>query len=79
MLAKLDGGRLPKMQNITSESLPIVADAQLTDFEIYDLSVDVAEAHDLSAEQPAQAQRLAEKLKVFYFELVANSHVWQPR
>ncbi|MCC7334026.1 MAG: sulfatase-like hydrolase/transferase [Pirellulaceae bacterium] len=79
VLAKLDGGRLPKMQNITSESLPIVADAQLTDFEIYDLSVDVAEAHDLSAEQPAQAQRLAEKLKVFYFELVANSHVWQPR
>lgn len=78
VLAKLNGGRLPMMQNITSESLAAVAGAQLTDFEIYDLSVDIAEANDLSAEQPAEAQRLAKKLKLYYHELVTTSHVWQP-
>ncbi|MEO8269162.1 MAG: sulfatase-like hydrolase/transferase [Aureliella sp.] len=78
VLAKLDGGRIPKMENITSESLPTVADARLTDFEIYDLSIDTAEANDLSGEQPVEAQRLAEKLQQYYHELVTNSHVWQP-
>ena len=79
VLAKLNGGRLPKMENITNESLPTVAEAQLTDFEIYDLAADIAEAHDLSAEQPAEAQRLAEKLKQYYHDLVTTSHVWQPQ
>ncbi len=79
VLARLNGGSLPKMQNITIESLPTVAEAELTDFEIYDLSADIAESNDLSAEQPAEAQRLAEKLKLLYRELVAHSHAWQPR
>lgn len=78
VLAKLNGGLLPKLQNITRDSLPTVAGAQLTDFEIYDMSVDIAEAHELSAEQPAEAQRLAEKLKRYYSELATHSHVWQP-
>ena len=77
VLAKLNGGRLPKTENITNESLPAVAEARLTDFEIYDLSVDIAEANELSGEQPHQAQRLAEKLTQQYRELVTTSHVWQ--
>ena len=79
VLAKLNSGHLPKMENITNESLPTVAEAQLSDFEIYDLAADIAEAHDLSAEQPAEAQRLAEKLKQYYHDLVTTSHVWQPQ
>ncbi len=76
VLAKLNGGDLAKMQNITVETLPIVRDATLTDIEIYDVTTDTGESRNLAAAEPALAKRLGAKLAAEYRELVATSHAW---
>lgn len=76
VLAKLNGGEFPKMQNVTQETLPQVIDAKLTDLEVYDLSSDIGETNNLVASRPELAQRLRKKLNAAYRELVGNSHVW---
>ena len=76
VLAKLDGGKLAKMQNITSQTLPIVKNAKLTDIEIYDLALDFGEQFNLAPARPTLAKQLADKLDEEYRELVSNSHVW---
>lgn len=76
VLAKLNGGGVAKLQNITTNSLPLVRDATLTDIEIYDLSTDVHEDKNLALTRPELKQQLAAKLETHYRELVTNSHVW---
>ena len=76
VLAKLNGGRLKKMQNITTANLAAVRDASLTDLEIYDVTNDIHEDNNLARSQPENAKRLREKLERHYRELVTNSHVW---
>jgi arylsulfatase A len=76
VLAKLDGGKLPKLQNITSETLPIVRDATLTDVEVYEITSDISESNDLAPQDPELAKRLGAKLQQHYRELVTASHVW---
>lgn len=77
VLAKLNGGSLPRLQNITTETLSSVCDAKLTDIEIYDISKDIHEQNDLAASMPGEAQVLTQKLEQAYRELVTTSHVWQ--
>jgi len=76
VLAKLNGGKLAKMQNITSQTLPIVKEAKLTDIEIYDLASDVGEQTNLAPTDPALVKRLAAKLDRAYRELTSDSHAW---
>lgn len=77
VLAKLNGGKLPKMQNVTSESLPKIRDAKLTDVEIYRVTTDIHEDSNLATAQPQLAKSLLEKLQSQYNELVSGSHVWE--
>ncbi len=77
VLAKLNGGDLAKMQNITTETLPLVRDASLTDLEVYDITTDIHEDNDLASSQPELAKELQAKLETHYRELVTNSHVWE--
>lgn len=76
VMARLDGGDLPKMQNITSETQPLVMHAKLTDFEIYDISDDVGELSNLANSRPDLRERFAARLEKHYRELVSSSHVW---
>jgi arylsulfatase A len=76
VLAKLDGGRVPKLQNITADTLAKVRDAPLTDIEIYEITTDVGEQRDLAKSKPDLARKLHEKLRRNYRELVDHSHVW---
>jgi arylsulfatase A len=76
VLAKLDGGRLTKLQNVTADTLPLVKNATLTDIEVYDLTADIGETHDLAGSDPALARRLGERLRSAYRELLEHSHVW---
>lgn len=78
VLARLSGPDIRKMQNITTETLPIVRDAKLTDFEIYDIASDISEQTNLLASKPDLAKKLGARLEAHYRELVANSHVWTP-
>lgn len=76
VLAKIDGGKFPKMQNVTTETLPRIKSATLTDVEIYDVSDDIGEATNLAPSRPELAKKMLGKLESAYQELVQNSHVW---
>jgi arylsulfatase A len=77
VLAKLDGGTVRKLENITTETLPIVKDAKLTDFEIYDIAVDIYEKSNVAESRPDLTRELGAKLDAHYRELMTASHVWE--
>lgn len=76
VLAKLDGGKLPKMQNVTTDTLPKVLNATLTDIEIYDMTSDINESNNLAGQDAKLTKQLTQKLRKHYKELVSSSHVW---
>ena len=76
VLARLEGGTFPKMQNITTGRLESVQSARLTNFEIYDIEQDVAEANNLVNSDNPEIGELQKLLTASYRELVENSHVW---
>ena len=76
VLARLDGGKLPKMTNVTSKNRELVREAKLTDVEIYDLAQDIAESRNVAEEDPARTAALKQTLEKQYRELVDGSHVW---
>lgn len=79
VLARLDGGELPRFQNLTTRNLSRVEGAKLTDLEIYDMSQDTGEQNNLADSDSELAERLGDRLDAAYRELVSGSHVWKPR
>lgn len=76
VLAKLDGGRLPKLAVVTETNAARVRQAKLTDFSLYRLTDDPGESRDLSAQEPAKLNKLSAKLEAVYRELTGTMHVW---
>ena len=76
VLAKLNGGDIQKLTNITRELLPKIRDAELTDVEVYDVTKDIAESNNLAATDTELAQKLKQRLSAEYQALVRESHVW---
>lgn len=76
LLAKLDHGELPMLDNVTTATVQRVQQAKLTDFSLYRLPDDIGETHDLAAEEPEQLHRLTEKMEAMYRELTMTMHVW---
>lgn len=76
VLAKLNGGSLPKFTNVTKESLPTIREAMLTDIEIYDLSNDLSEENNLAGVEKGITQKLETLLRKEYLELINASHAW---
>jgi arylsulfatase A len=78
VLARLNGGDFPKLQNVTAERLPSVQAAQLTNFEIYNIREDIDESDNMVNKDGQQIVELQKKLTHAYRELVSESHVWTP-
>lgn len=76
MLAKLDGGKLPKVSNVFSGNRERILAAELTDHELYDVSTDVAETTNVIADA-VEATQLKALLKKHYRELAETSHFWK--
>lgn len=76
LLAKLDGGQLPKLAVVTERNAARVRQAKLTDFSLYRLTDDPAESRDLSAQEPEKLKDLSTKLEALYRELTGSMHVW---
>ncbi len=76
VLAKLNGGQLPKMSNVTRANYPQIRDAKVTDVEVYDISEDIHEDHNLAESRPELGKQLGDKLRARYRELVDDSHTW---
>ena len=78
VLARLNGGEFPKLQNVTAERLTSIQEAQLTDFEIYNVRKDIDESDNMVNSDGEQIGELQKKLTHAYRELVSESHVWTP-
>ena len=78
VLAQLNGGKLPRMSNLTGQRVESVKKAQLTNFEIYDITKDVGEENNLVNSDGPEIAELQKLLTTSYHELVDGSHVWTP-
>ncbi len=76
VLAKINGGKMPLMQNVTDQTRDQVVNAELTDIEVFDVTTDIGESHDIAKDHAELAQRLGNLLKKHYRELASSSRVW---
>jgi Arylsulfatase A and related enzymes len=76
LLAKLDHGKVPMLDNITTATAPRVRQAKLTDFSLYNLASDLGETRDLSQQEPERVKALSQKLDTLYRDLTATMHIW---
>ena len=77
MLAQLDGGDLPKLQNVHAGNLELVEQAELTDFELYRVDEDIDESENLIDHEKEVAARLKARLNEQYRALLKDSHIWK--
>ena len=78
VLARLDGGRFPKLQNLTPKTHAQAQAAELTDFEIYDIRTDTSEAANLLDVGLTDQDVLLKAIKSGYAELLKDSPAWTP-
>lgn len=76
VLARLDGGQLPRYENLTPERLAQVQQAKLTDLEIYNLTKDPGETLNLAGRGVAEEEELRALLQREYRELASDSPAW---
>ena len=82
VLASLDGGKFPQLQNLTPKTKQQLEQAELTDFEIYNVNTDPGETQNLYGRDQLSSkeqQELLQQLKSGYAELLTNSPVWMPK
>lgn len=79
VLARLDGGEFPRLTNVTTKNVADIANVKLTDFEVYDVAQDIAEAKNLAASSNGEVPvaLLKKKLRDAYADLTTGSHVWK--
>ena len=77
VLARLNSGRFPRYENLTPSRLAEARDAQLTDFEIYNLSNDPGETLNLAGRGLAQDADLKSLLTDEYQSLTNDSIAWK--
>lgn len=78
VLAKLNGGKFPKTQNLNTKNAEAAKSAKLTDIEIYNVAEDIDESEELSAVNPEKRVQLQQLLESAYADLIADSPVWKP-
>ncbi|MEJ7591614.1 MAG: sulfatase-like hydrolase/transferase [Planctomycetaceae bacterium] len=76
VLARLNAGRFPRYENLTSLRLAEARDAELTDFEIYNLADDPGETLNHAGRGLANDAELKELLKAEYHSLASDSFAW---
>jgi arylsulfatase A len=78
VLARLNGGAFPRLENLTPENLQKARAAELTDFEIYNLDQDPGETLNLVGRDLTNEQELIALLRKQYSALAADSFAWTP-
>ncbi|MDP6444596.1 MAG: sulfatase-like hydrolase/transferase [Pirellulaceae bacterium] len=76
ILGKLSGAPYRPGAAINTEEQAAIKTAELTGYEIYNLSNDVGETTDLSEKEPAQLARLAKLLEAYYHEVRNEAPTW---
>ena len=77
MLAKLNRGKLKRIENVYAGNIEQIREAKLTEFELYDVTGDLGEAENLFDSQNSKHQELKELMTANYRDLLDGSHVWK--
>ena len=67
----------PKTKTINQKNELTAKGAQLSDFQIFDLSQDIDESNNLAQSNPSKLKELQKTMKIHYRELVNDSHAWK--
>ena len=67
---------LSRLNNVYEGNEALVKDAELTDFVLYDMKVDISESEDVSEKYPEVLEKMKGQLKTEYVKLLEDSHVW---
>lgn len=81
VLARLDGGKFQKLQNLTPGTKQDLQKATLSHFEIYNIAADPGETQNLAGRDSLpsdQQQELIRQLTSGYEELLLDSPAWKP-
>lgn len=76
VLARLNGGNFPRFENLGSEQLQQARQAELTDFEIYDLQSDPGETFNLAGSPLSEKESLIRLIRSEYQALAGASWPW---
>jgi len=76
VLARINGGRFPRYENLTPERLKEVQAAELTDFEIYDTVTDPGETLNLFSRGLPGEKELLALFNSEYKALAEDSFAW---
>ncbi|MCA9064078.1 MAG: sulfatase-like hydrolase/transferase, partial [Planctomycetaceae bacterium] len=78
VLARLDRGSVPKLENLIPRTREQVANAALTDFEVYRVDRDPGETTNLAGRGDPEADLMTQRLDSEYRALVHDSPAWTP-
>jgi arylsulfatase A len=68
---------LPMINNLYKGNEAFVKEAELTDFELYDMNEDIGEAENVAEKYPEVLEDMKELLGAEYAALLEDSHVWK--
>ena len=77
LLARLNEGRFPRYENMTTDRLKEAQSAELTDFEIYDTTNDPGETRNLAGRGLETESQLIALLRSEYQSLANDSFAWE--
>jgi arylsulfatase A len=76
ILGKWDGPQLNPGGGFQRGDMSAIKDSQLVEFELYNISADISQQHNLAAEQPQKLAELVEMLKKKYREVQIEGREW---
>ncbi|WP_321373373.1 sulfatase-like hydrolase/transferase [uncultured Draconibacterium sp.] len=73
---KSEDTTMVRLHNIYDGNLPMIKNAEMTDFVLYNMKQDISESSDVSEEYPEKFEEMKELLKAEYGNLLDGSFVW---
>jgi arylsulfatase A len=64
------------LRSVDSRNAAQVKAARLSDFQMFKITEDIGERHDLCGSQPKKLAELKQRLTTYYRDLIEDSHFW---
>lgn len=74
---KSDTAYIGHIHNLYEGNEKLMKEAELVDFELYDMKKDMGETENVAKDYPQVYNEMVEQLKVEYKELLEESHIWK--
>ena len=73
---KTDTSYLPLIHNLHEGNEYLVKQANLVDFELYNMNIDIGEAENVAEKHPEKLEEMKNILTTEYNNLLEGSHIW---